>query len=78
MLDDGVDEKLYEEFETFVIRQIKSGHDPIICAMIMLSLGLGTCKTILDKQEQQEILRMVKAFLDNSEEFKIPESITYH
>lgn len=79
MLDEDIDERLYREFESFAIKQIKAGQDPIICAMIMVSLALGTFKTLLERKEQEDMLRLINEYL-KSEEYKleVPDNITYH
>jgi hypothetical protein len=76
LLGKDLDESLYEDFETFIINKVEAGHDPVICAMIMLSLGLGICKTSLDNKTQEEILAMIRAYVKSEE--KLDNSITYH
>ena len=76
MQDKDLDESLYEDFDTFIINKIKAGHDPIVCAMIMLSLSLGICKASLDKQIQEEVLTLINSYVKSDEE--TGNNVTYH
>lgn len=59
-----VDEKIYKLYENLFKSLIDSGQDPIECAIIMISQGLGVCKHMLDSDDYDSIVAMMNLYSD--------------
>jgi len=63
-----VDEKVYKLYESLFKSLIKDGQDPIECAIIMISQGLGVCKHMLDSDDYAQVVEMMNLYSDMLEE----------
>ena len=59
-----VDEKIYKLYENLFKRLINDGQDPIECAIIMISQGLGVCKHMLDSDDYNNVVAMMNLYSD--------------
>lgn len=76
MPGEEVDEILFTDFETFALNKVIDGHDPIACAMIMITLGISACKLILTKKEQMYLLGLIEEHITSSDTER--KKITLH
>ena len=78
-IDSDIDEKLYAEFQEMFWDKVNSGQDPIICAMIFISQGLGVCHAMLDAKDFESVLGLVKGYsTDFEKQYKHKSRKTYH
>lgn len=74
-----VDEKVYKLYENLFKSLIDDGQDPIECAIIMISQGLGVCKHMLDSDDYAQIVEMMNLFSDKiGEDLEIDTDRTLH
>jgi hypothetical protein len=76
LIGEEVDEKLFSDFETFAINKVIDGHDPIACAMIMVTLGISACKIALDQKDQDYLLNTIKDYMTSNT--NVRKKLTLH
>jgi hypothetical protein len=80
--DKEYEDKLFQDYQRLFSKQIDSGHDPVSCAIIMISLGLGVCRNMMSKEEYLHTLEWMSEMSDEvaeqADEVTIPKNVTFH
>lgn len=80
--DREYEDKLFQDYQRLFSKQIDAGHDPLSCAIIMISLGLGVCRNMMSEEEYQQTLEWMSEVSDEvaeqADEVTVPKNVTFH